>query len=392
MVKSSLGGALCNEPQKFRTPVTIIIFKLVTKPNMVEFVFVEPKVGTNGNRTGGKTTNGQTNMVKDDKVDFTLRIAAGNSMGVCEKFNIVKVNLVSSDSMCQSCSSFLHEHILYNFSVVAVVTVLFLSGSFASRQWQLPWTRRRVQTPHLACTRAYALFCRAHLTRNDCTCGSRASRLKIDQCRAFLKTLSSLHHALVTCACHSFPSESFIFYLFSVTTLRLVDTVGCDQKQPLHLCSLEWNVWLANPTPHTCSSPKNALLVLLERPLLFPFPFPFLLFTWWPLNGLDCQAHSVSSHDRNMISRHQCSLARQSLHPWLVVQSRLQHSLPRWMFCSCCWRVRSRGVAGFPSSFSASQNSSTKHCSYWFSSVCGDIQSPKRKGTCESLSLSLSFT
>ena len=26
------------------------------------------------------------------------------------------------------------------------------------------------------------------------------------------------------------------------------------------------------------------------------FLFPFLLFTWRPLNGLDCQAHSVSSH------------------------------------------------------------------------------------------------
>ena len=39
MVESSLGGALCGTA-KFRTPTTIIIFKMVTKPNMVEFVFL----------------------------------------------------------------------------------------------------------------------------------------------------------------------------------------------------------------------------------------------------------------------------------------------------------------------------------------------------------------
>ena len=43
MVESSLGGALCGTA-KFRTPTTIIIFKLVTKPNMVEFVFLGPKL------------------------------------------------------------------------------------------------------------------------------------------------------------------------------------------------------------------------------------------------------------------------------------------------------------------------------------------------------------
>ena len=40
MVEPSLGGALCGTG-KFRTPTTIIIFKLVTKPNMVEFVCLD---------------------------------------------------------------------------------------------------------------------------------------------------------------------------------------------------------------------------------------------------------------------------------------------------------------------------------------------------------------
>ena len=43
MVASSWGGNL-SRTAKFRTPATIIIFKLVTKPSMVEFVFVEPKL------------------------------------------------------------------------------------------------------------------------------------------------------------------------------------------------------------------------------------------------------------------------------------------------------------------------------------------------------------
>ena len=33
-----------------------------------------------------------------------------------------------------------------------------------------------------------------------------------------------------------------------------------------------------------CSEPKNVHPVLLDRPLPFPFPCPFLLFTWRPLN------------------------------------------------------------------------------------------------------------
>ena len=55
MVESSLTA-------KFRTPTTIvIIFKLVTKPNMVEFVFLGPTVGRNGTLMSGRTKNGQTN-------------------------------------------------------------------------------------------------------------------------------------------------------------------------------------------------------------------------------------------------------------------------------------------------------------------------------------------
>ena len=85
----------------------------------------------------------------------------------------------------QSCSSCVFAKIVFwQFRVRTVATAMNTTGSVDT-------------TP--TCTRAYAHFSRAHLTRDDCTCGSRASRLKIDQCCAFLKALSSLHHVFVRC-------------------------------------------------------------------------------------------------------------------------------------------------------------------------------------------------
>ena len=43
MVEYELGGTICRT-EKFRTPTTIIIFNLVTKPNMVEFVFMDSEL------------------------------------------------------------------------------------------------------------------------------------------------------------------------------------------------------------------------------------------------------------------------------------------------------------------------------------------------------------
>ena len=76
-----------------------------------------------------------------------------------------------------------------------------------------------------------------------------------------------------------------------------------------------------------CSSPMNALLVLLDRPLLFLVPFPFLLIILRSLNGLDCQTHSASSHIQKQISHHQRSFTRQSLHVW--------HIAPIRLYCCC---------------------------------------------------------
>ena len=75
-----------------------------------------------------------------------------------------------------------------------------------------------------------------------------------------------------------------------------------------------------------CSSPKNALSVLLDRPLPFPFPFPFLFLPGGPSMVWHTHCRTMS---KNTIFHHQCSLARQSLHLWPIVQIRLQRSLPR---------------------------------------------------------------
>ena len=55
--------------------------------------------------------------------------------------------------------------------------------------------------------------------------------------------MSHLHHVLGRCACSSF-SHGYFSYLFSVTTLSLVNPSGWNQKSLLRLCSMEWHVWL----------------------------------------------------------------------------------------------------------------------------------------------------
>ena len=56
------------EPQKFRTPTTIIIIlKLVIKANMVEFGILGPQLANNCIHVGGKTEG------EKDKVGFTLQ-------------------------------------------------------------------------------------------------------------------------------------------------------------------------------------------------------------------------------------------------------------------------------------------------------------------------------
>ena len=77
MVESSLGGAHCGT-EKFITPTTIIIFKLITKPNMVEFVFLGPKLAEMALIwLAGRRMVRQ--MVKKDNVGFTLTIASENT-------------------------------------------------------------------------------------------------------------------------------------------------------------------------------------------------------------------------------------------------------------------------------------------------------------------------
>ena len=57
------------------------------------------------------------------------------------------------------------------------------------------------------------------------------------------KPFSSRCHVLVECSLRPLPSCRFIAYLFSVTTLSVIDLVGKEQNNPLCFCSLEWNVW-----------------------------------------------------------------------------------------------------------------------------------------------------
>ena len=67
------------QSQSFRTPTTIIIFKLVTKPNRVEFVFLGRKLAKMAPARAARRQMGRP-MGKYDNMEFTLRMAAGNSL------------------------------------------------------------------------------------------------------------------------------------------------------------------------------------------------------------------------------------------------------------------------------------------------------------------------
>ena len=157
----------------------------------------------------------------------------------------------------------------------------------------------------------------------------------------------------------SFLAFSFLVlsFAFVVLIIHPSDSHHCLLTSLSCLCFL----WTTKQSPLLAKF-RDLVLVLRQgmlfrffRIYLCAFLFPFLFFfsaggpymVWTPRHT-QCRPMS-----RNIIFHRQRNLARQSLHPWPIVQSRLRHSLPRWKFCSCYWRVRSRGVKDFTSSFSA---------------------------------------
>ena len=174
------------------------------------------KVGTHGTRTGGKTTNGQTNGEKRQRRTRVLT-AAGTSMRgrQAQRCHHQPVRLTA---------------VLFNFStevaesefrIQQVATVVNATGG--------------VDTA-LTCTRADSHSSRAHITVHI----SVIDWLEIQRISVahFSRTLSPLRHVFVRCSFRSFPSCRFISNLFSVTTVSVTEFVGEDQINP----PAHWNV------------------------------------------------------------------------------------------------------------------------------------------------------
>ena len=149
MAKFSLGGVLCGTA-KFRTPTTIIIiFKLVTKPNVVEFVILDHQ------------WQEWRSHAWQDQDRWNQRQRSGNSN---RGTFAIRFNTETSLSLW-SCRLF------FWFRAQPVATGVNATGGVQ-------------RTPHH--THAYAHFSRAHFTRDDCTCGSRLSVLRVSQIHSFL--------------------------------------------------------------------------------------------------------------------------------------------------------------------------------------------------------------
>ena len=86
-------------------------------------------------------------------------------------------------------------------------------------------------------THAYAHFSLAHLTRDDCTCGSRLSVLRVSQ------NHSISHHVSLETPISSVPSDFLFTNLFSDAIFRFIHTTDWNQKKPLCQSAVRWNVW-----------------------------------------------------------------------------------------------------------------------------------------------------
>ena len=162
MVKFSLGGELCGTA-KFRTPTTIIIiFKLVTMPNMVEFVILEPKLARVALSWVARQKSGGTKG-KNDNNRFTLQTAAGNCWHEREARLLSKSTCVVIPFVVLHCSCdfFRHELICTTSQLLKWLQLFFLAVSRPDRS---NCHERDGRTP--ACTRACAHFSRAQFMRH----------------------------------------------------------------------------------------------------------------------------------------------------------------------------------------------------------------------------------
>ena len=128
-----------------------------------------------------------------------------------------------------------------------------------------------------------------------------------------------------------------------------------------------------------CSSPRNVLPFPFNLPLPFPFALPFLLLTWRPLNGLDCQVFSWSSH----VHKHDLS---SPMYPCSPVTSSMAHcpnlsqacfSTMKYLFmlppCPFTWSE------GFSMELFGAQNNSTNTVFTAFKGISSDIHSLERR-------------
>ena len=112
----------------WKTFLVIFILNMDRKPNVVEFFILGPSVAIMALSRSGKTKNGGISD-NNDNARVTHRLVQGDLYG---EVRAKRFQLLSS-----SPESRLH------FQSCALLRFFVLSGSFACRQWQLPWTRRR---------------------------------------------------------------------------------------------------------------------------------------------------------------------------------------------------------------------------------------------------------
>ena len=167
MVEHELGGTFCSNA-KFRTPTTIIIFKLVTKPNTVEFAFMDSKLAEMA----------------------PARVA---------RRQLVRPMVKCDNSSWKATSSTLSQSTgKSDCSLVPIFsTEVTDSGSFASRHSNCHGRDGVYRHHTYLYARAQTHFSRAHITVHNSLIDPHSSNVVTsamaqgtrDQCRTFLKTI-----------------------------------------------------------------------------------------------------------------------------------------------------------------------------------------------------------
>ena len=244
MVEYELGGTICRTA-KFRTPTTtiIIISKLVTKPNMVEFVFMDSKLAEMA-----PAQMARRQMVRTVVIETTSNSRSQRSRNSIQETGATRLKTTSSTlspstskSDCSIVSIFLDRSCRSEFRTQPVASAVSATESVDT----IPTCMRA--DAHFSCTHNTV-----HISHIDTHFFNAVTAQVVrNLCRAFLKN----HFHLVVMSLLNLPFVCLSLHRLICSLSRPSASSTSLERSRMNPCaSAHWSGMsgcLANPTPHT---------------------------------------------------------------------------------------------------------------------------------------------